>query len=121
MKKQKQKNKIKAKKLSKKQEQNINLRTNTIPNWCPGCFNFQILAGVDKYLQDQIRSGKKREDFAIVAGIGCHAKVFDYLDLPGLNALHGRVLPVCLGMKVAKPEINVIGFSGDGDAYAEGM
>ena len=89
--------------------------------WCPGCFNFQILAGVEKFLQDEMQKGKKKEDFAIVTGIGCHGKIFDYLDFPGLNTLHGRVLPTCLGIKVAKPKINVIGFSGDGDAYSEGM
>ena len=38
-----------------------------------------------------------------------------------LIPLHGRVLPTCLGLKVAKPDLNVIGFSGDGDAFAEGI
>ena len=33
--------------------------------------------------------------------------------------MHGRVLPTCLGMKIARPDLTVIGFSGDGDAYAE--
>ena len=99
----------------------VNIRTQTAPTWCPGCFNFQILAGVQKYIENQIIAGKNKEDFAIVTGIGCHAKIFDYLDLPGINSLHGRVLPTCLGIKIAKPELNVIGFSGDGDAYAEGM
>jgi len=100
---------------------NVNVRTQAPITWCPGCFNFQILAGVQKFLEQQIREGKKKEDFAIVSGIGCHAKIFDYLDLNGCNSLHGRVLPTCLGMKIAKPELNVLGFSGDGDAYAEGM
>jgi len=99
----------------------VNIRTQTPSTWCPGCFNFQILAGVQKYIESEIIAGKKREDFAIVTGIGCHAKIFDYLNLPGINSLHGRVLPTCLGIKIAKPELNVIGFSGDGDAYAEGM
>jgi len=110
--------KVKPMKASKLK---INIRTQTPSTWCPGCFNFQILAGVQKYIESQIILGKKREDFAIVTGIGCHAKIFDYLDLPGINSLHGRVLPTCLGMKIAKPELNVFGFSGDGDAYAEGM
>jgi len=102
-------------------KQNNNIRTSATPTWCPGCFNFMILAGVQKFLEGQIKLGKKREDFAIVSGIGCHAKIFDYIDLPGVNSLHGRVLPLALGMKVAKPELNILGFSGDGDAYAEGM
>ena len=98
-----------------------NLNTLTIPNWCPGCFNFQILAGVKNVISEQLKKGKKKEDFAIASGIGCHAKMFDYINLNGINTLHGRVLPTCLGMKIGNPNLNVIGFSGDGDAYAEGM
>jgi 2-oxoglutarate ferredoxin oxidoreductase subunit beta len=104
-----------------KKQNNTNIRTSAMPTWCPGCFNFMILGGVQRFIEDQIKKGKKKEDFAIVTGIGCHAKMFDYIDLPGVNSLHGRVLPVCLGMKVASPKLNVLGFSGDGDAYAEGM
>ena len=52
------------------------VRTDMLPTWCPGCFNFMILAGVQKYVEEQIRAGKKREDFAIVSGIGCNSKIF---------------------------------------------
>jgi 2-oxoglutarate ferredoxin oxidoreductase subunit beta len=98
-----------------------NVSTTTKNTWCPGCFNFQILAGVKRFIEEEINSGKDKDDFAIVSGIGCHAKIFDYLDINGINSLHGRVLPTCLGLKVGNPNLNVIGFSGDGDAYAEGM
>ncbi len=109
-------------KASKKTEnKNVNIRTKTIPNWCPGCFNFQILAGFQNFIENQLKMGKNRDDFSIVSGIGCHAKIFDYVNLSGLNSLHGRVLPACLGIKIAKPHQNVFGFSGDGDCYAEGM
>jgi len=119
-----EKQKTKVKKIAKAPKMpkiKVNVRTNAPITWCPGCFNFQILAGVNKFLEEQIQSGKKKEDFAIAAGIGCHGKMFDYLNLPGVNTLHGRVLPTLLGMKIAKPNLNVLGFSGDGDAYAEGM
>ncbi len=100
---------------------NTNISTKTRPTWCPGCYNFQILAGFKKFIESEIAKGKKKDDFAIVAGIGCHAKIFDYINLNGLNSLHGRVLPTCLGIKVAKPKLEVFGFSGDGDAYSEGI
>jgi 2-oxoglutarate/2-oxoacid ferredoxin oxidoreductase subunit beta len=99
----------------------ISLSTPTKSTWCPGCWNFQILAGVKNYLEKAIKTEEDKKNYAIVAGIGCHAKIFDYLNLNGINTLHGRVLPTALGMKVANPKLNVIGFSGDGDAYAEGM
>jgi 2-oxoglutarate/2-oxoacid ferredoxin oxidoreductase subunit beta len=98
-----------------------NLNTPTIPTWCPGCWNFQILSAVKNVIAEEIKNGKKKDDFALVSGIGCHAKIFDYINLNGINTLHGRVLPTCLGMKVGNPNLNVIAFSGDGDAYAEGM
>jgi len=93
-----------------------NIRTTTPNTWCPGCFNNQILKGVEEFVK-----GKPKEEFAIASGIGCHGKMFDYINLPGINTLHGRVVPTCLGMKVAKPNLNIIGFSGDGDAYDEGI
>ena len=95
----------------------INLNTKVIPNWCPGCFNFQILAGVKNFL------GKRKDldKYAIVTGIGCASKIFDYVNLSGIDGLHGRVVPTCLGMKIGNPNLNVIGFAGDGDAYSEGV
>jgi len=106
-----------------KAEQNKKLasfKTKTIPTWCPGCFNFQILAGTEMFLKEQAQKEPKKE-WAMVSGIGCHGKMFDYLNLPGLNALHGRSIPVAVGMKVAKPELNLLVYCGDGDAYAEGI
>ncbi len=97
------------------------IATSMKSTWCPGCYNFQILAAFRKFVEGEIANGKKREDFAIVTGIGCHAKIFDYVNLNGLNSLHGRVLPTCLGLKIGNPNLTVFGFSGDGDAYAEGM
>jgi 2-oxoglutarate/2-oxoacid ferredoxin oxidoreductase subunit beta len=99
----------------------MNISTPTKPTWCPGCWNFQILAGIKNYLEKKIKTEADRKKYAIVAGIGCHAKIFDYLNLNGINTLHGRVLPTVLGIKLARPDLNIIGFSGDGDAYAEGM
>lgn len=98
----------------------IDIGTGARSTWCPGCLNFQLLLGVKNFISKEI--AKDGEDkFAVVAGIGCHAKIFDYLNVRGINTLHGRVLPMCLGMKIGNPNLKIIGFSGDGDAYAEGM
>jgi len=94
----------------------FNISTPTKITWCPGCFNFQILQGMKNFFK-----GKDLREFAMVAGIGCHAKMYDYLNIYGINTLHGRVLPTMLGIKVGNPNLKVFGFSGDGDAYAEGM
>jgi 2-oxoglutarate ferredoxin oxidoreductase subunit beta len=98
------------------------LGTSEINTWCPGCTNHLLLNGVKKAVNDYIKeSGKKKEEIAMVTGIGCHAKIFDYLNLGGIYGLHGRVLPTALGIKLGNPNLEVIGFGGDGDTYAEGM
>jgi len=117
----KEKNKMKTKESDKKKDKTFNVRTSAQSTWCPGCFNFMILAGFERFLQNQLKLGKKKEDFAIVTGIGCHGKMFDYINLPGINALHGRGIPISIGMKLAKPNLNVFEFAGDGDSYAEGI
>ena len=90
--------------------------------WCPGCPNFGILQAVKMALAGLVNENKiKAKDIAIASGIGCHAKIFDYINVNGFYSLHGRVLPPCLGMKAANPELTVIGFGGDGDTYAEGI
>ena len=99
----------------------IDLSTKNINTWCPGCYNFFILESVKQVIKKLILGGAKHEDFAMAVGIGCHAKIFDYLNISGIYGLHGRVIPTCLGIKFGNPKLTVLGFSGDGDAFAEGM
>lgn len=102
-----------------KSEDFFSKETNT---WCPGCPNFGILASVKEALAELANEGKiSAKDTSLVAGIGCHGKIFDYVGLNGFNGLHGRVLPVCLGMKLGNPNLTVIGFGGDGDTFDEGV
>lgn len=94
-----------------------NLSTKEKNTWCPGCSNFGILQAVGGAVTELGLA----ENTAIVTGIGCHAKIYDYLNLKAFYGLHGRVLPIAFGVKLGNPELNVIGFGGDGDTYAEGM
>lgn len=97
------------------------LETGTKMTWCPGCFNYQILAGVKNYLNKKIKKGTKKENLAIVSGIGCQGKIFDYINLNGLNCLHGRELPTALGIKMGNPNLDIYAFGGDGGTYSEGI
>ena len=89
--------------------------------WCPGCGNFGILASVKKALADLEDDGLDLNKVAIVSGIGCHAKIADYINVNSFYSIHGRVPPPMTGIKLANPELTVIGFAGDGDAYGEGI
>lgn len=97
------------------------LKTDAEITWCPGCGNFSILTAIRKAILQLEERGLKRENICISAGIGCHAKIFDYLDLSGLYSLHGRDIATVQGMKLANPDLKVITFSGDGNALGEGL
>ena len=89
--------------------------------WCPGCGNFGILTAFKKAVRTLESHGIARSTLAISAGIGCHAKIFDYLALSGLYSIHGRSMATIQGMKVANPDLKVVAFAGDGDAFGEGI
>jgi len=98
------------------------LKTKIENTWCPGCFNNAILLAAKKAVVELVNEKKvKKENLVTVSGIGCHAKIYDYLNTSGYYSLHGRVLPPALGIKLANPQLTVIGFAGDGDTYAEGI
>lgn len=90
--------------------------------WCPGCLNFGILTAVKEALFELVSEKKiKKENIAMVTGIGCHGKMYDYLNLNGFYSLHGRMIPTALGIKLGNPKLTVLGFGGDGDTFAEGV
>jgi 2-oxoglutarate ferredoxin oxidoreductase subunit beta len=98
------------------------LNTKEESTWCPGCPNFGILEAIKMALAELVNENKiKIKDTAFVTGIGCHAKTFDSLNISGFSGLHGRVLPICLGLKAGNPDLTVLGVGGDGDTYAEGL
>jgi len=89
--------------------------------WCPGCGNFGILNAFKKAVLKLEGRGTPRQHIVIAAGIGQHAKIFDYLALSGFYSIHGRALATAQGMKLANPGMKVVAFVGDGDAYGEGI
>ncbi|MDH5687837.1 MAG: thiamine pyrophosphate-dependent enzyme [Candidatus Bathyarchaeota archaeon] len=88
--------------------------------WCPGCGNFGILLAFKRALVELMESSLEREQVVIVSGIGCHGKTVNYVDVNGFHGIHGRVLPLATGIKLANPELAVVGFAGDADQYDEG-
>jgi len=100
----------------------MNLNTPVQNTWCPGCSNFLILSSAKKVVADLVKEGWARQrDFVTVTGIGCHAKLYDYINTGGFYGLHGRAIPVANGILLGNPKLKVMVFAGDGDAYAEGV
>jgi len=93
------------------------LKTPKKNTWCPGCGNFGILMAFKKALIDL---SIEREEAVLVSGIGCHGKMVNYVNINGFHGIHGRVLPLAQGIKLANPDLTVVGFAGDADQYNEG-
>ena len=94
------------------------LRKDKLPHiWCEGCGNGIVL----KSLLRAIHSiGWDKDKIAVVSGIGCSSRTPGYLDFNTLHTTHGRAIAFATGLKLARPDLNVIVITGDGDATAIG-
>ncbi len=85
--------------------------------WCPGCGHGTVL---NSLLRSVESLGMSKNEIVMVSGIGCSARISGYVDFHSLHTLHGRALAFATGVKLSKPELNVIVPMGDGDALAIG-
>jgi 2-oxoglutarate ferredoxin oxidoreductase subunit beta len=85
--------------------------------WCSGC-GIGVVMGALVRAIDHL--GLKNDEVALVAGIGCTARMPIYLDFNTLHTTHGRALAFATGLKIARPDMKVIAIMGDGDALAIG-
>ena len=56
------------------------LDTGATNTWCTGCGNFGILNAVKEAVRTLEEKGVGRDGIIMSADIGCHGKIFDYLD-----------------------------------------
>ena len=87
------------------------------PIWCPGCGDFGVLASLYRSMADLDLDPSQT---VIVSGIGCSSRLPHFASTYGIHTLHGRPLPVAMGVKLANPELTVIAVGGDGDGFAIG-
>ena len=94
------------------------LRERFFPHlWCPGCGHGMVLNGL---LQAVEKLGMSKNEIVMVSGIGCSARISGYVDFHTLHTIHGRALAFATGVKMSRPELNLIVPMGDGDALAIG-
>lgn len=93
-------------------------RNDVRPDWCAGCGDFSVLAGINKAA---VNLNIRPENLVISAGIGCSGKISGYTKAYGVQGLHGRALPVAQGVKLANHNLTVVAMGGDGDGYAIGI
>jgi 2-oxoglutarate ferredoxin oxidoreductase subunit beta len=94
------------------------LRERFFPHlWCPGCGHGMVLNGLLRAIE---QLGLSKNEIVMVSGIGCSSRITGYVDFHTLHTIHGRALAFATGVKMARPELNLIVPMGDGDALAIG-
>lgn len=94
------------------------LRQDKLPHiWCPGCGHGIVLGALVRAIHSV---GLDQNKTVIVSGIGCSSRASGYMDFDTIHTTHGRALAFATGIKMARPELNVVVMTGDGDASAIG-
>ena len=92
--------------------------------WCPGCGDFGVRRAIEFAMINRLEeTGLPMENNVVVAGIGCSGNLVHLLEGQqpyGFHGIHGRTLPVAMGVKMARPELNVVVVAGDGDFLSIG-
>lgn len=94
--------------------------------WCPGCGDFGVRRAIEFALAARNEKFETRmQDHVIVAGIGCSGNLvhlMESVEQPyGIHGIHGRSLPIAMGVKSANPKLNVMCVAGDGDFLSIGL
>ncbi len=85
--------------------------------WCPGCGDYAILSQVQRVMAEL---GKPREEYAVIAGIGCSSRFPYYMETYGFHTIHGRGPAFVSGLKSTRPDLSVWMVTGDGDGLSIG-
>jgi 2-oxoglutarate ferredoxin oxidoreductase subunit beta len=87
------------------------------PIWCPGCGDFGVLNSTLKAVSEL----RLDPSYVVIAsGIGCSGRLPAYVSAYGFHGVHGRVLPLATGIKLANLDLTVVAVGGDGDAFSIG-
>jgi len=87
------------------------------PRWCVGCGDFSIIMSVKRFM---VNRQLQPHETVNIAGIGCSGRAPFYINAYGVHAIHGRAIPVAMGLALSRPELNLFIHSGDGDAISIG-
>ena len=88
------------------------------PTWCKGCGNYGVMNALKMALAEQ---GIAPHQVVICSGIGCGSKLPHYMKVNGFHSLHGRVLPLATGARLANHRMPIVAVHGDGDGYGMGL
>jgi len=84
--------------------------------YCPGCHH----GIVHRLIAEIVDELNIREKTIIIAPVGCSVFAYEFFDIDGTVAPHGRAPAVATGMKRARPDLVIFTYQGDGDLAAIG-
>lgn len=88
--------------------------------FCPGCGAHTVMNTFLKAVHELGHADLK--EFIFCSGIGCSAWIpSPYFLADSVHTLHGRSIPVATGIKLLRPDHNVVVFGGDGDIVGIGL
>lgn len=87
------------------------------PTWCPACGDFAVLAAFYKVIE---KRQLPHENIVTLAGIGCSSRFPYFVNSHGAHFIHGRAVPLASGVSLARPDLHVFLFGGDGDGFSIG-
>jgi 2-oxoglutarate ferredoxin oxidoreductase subunit beta len=85
--------------------------------FCVGCGNGTVINCALSAVTD---AGWKPDEVVFVSGIGCSSRAPGYISADSLHTTHGRALAFATGIRLARPDLHVVIFTGDGDLAAIG-
>lgn len=95
------------------------LRDAPLP-FCPGCGDMTVM---NCFLRAVHELGHEDlSKFVFCSGIGCAAWIpSPHFKADSIHTTHGRSIPVATGVKLIRPDLNVVVFGGDGDIVGIGL
>jgi 2-oxoglutarate ferredoxin oxidoreductase subunit beta len=94
------------------------LRLDQLPHFlCAGCGHGIALRALLWAIHE---CGINKDRLAVISGIGCSGRLSAYIDANTVHVTHGRPLAFATGLKLTRPDLQVVVISGDGDGLAIG-
>lgn len=85
-------------------------------HYCPGCSH----GGVHRLIAEVLDEMNLRERTILVAPVGCAVFAYEYFNIDGCEAAHGRAPAMATGLKRVLPDRVVFTYQGDGDLASIG-
>jgi 2-oxoglutarate ferredoxin oxidoreductase subunit beta len=94
------------------------LRGERMPHFmCAGCGHGIALRAL-LWAAHELDISKDR--LTLISGIGCSGRTIAYVDANTIHVTHGRPITFATGLKLARPDLEVVVVTGDGDCLAIG-